>query len=103
MMANGGAIGQDKLVGDVEQCVKRLEAGRNKPCENQCAQHGDLAEGVKCLLLIEMYRLRGPARSRRENFIRVGQLTVSGTVPVIAVAVIYLLLRLHGVQLFAGG
>jgi hypothetical protein len=78
------------LIDRMDKTILKLE----QPAQGTCPAHQPLAEGVSLLLQIQRTQLSAPQENK--NMIRFGNLTISGGLGITAAAVVYTVLKLHG-------
>ena len=91
-MGNGYA--NTVLMDELVDSIKSLENDAPGPGEPNCSTRAPVKKGVTTLLKIQKAKMEDDAKAR--NFIKIGSVTIGGSVACIAVIVGYLFLKVQG-------
>jgi len=87
-------VGDKLLKGELDKAISDLESAHMNPPNGVCEDHGKLCTGMLVLLKIEQARM---SNSNQPCSLKVGNVALTGSVPVIGAMVVYALLKLHNV------
>lgn len=95
-MSNRNGVARELLKGELDTNIEHLNAAVLTPDVDDpaCSTRKPVLEGLLILLKIEKVKMEGDIEI--ENSLKIGNVTITGTVATLSACVVYVMLKLHG-------